>query len=325
MKKLLLASTALVASAGFAAADVAISGSAEMGIKQEAQTVKGTDTRVEYHIDTDVNFKMSGESDNGISFGASVDLDESEDGLSSDANEGFTVFVSSGAAKLTMGDTDGAFDKALTEVNVAAGSIADDETAHAGFSGNAGLDGSQDGQVARFDYSFSGVTLSISSEVFDADSTAGNKNAVNGLGVAYSADLAGLTLGVGLGFQKQVDNASIVGLSVNTTFANGLKAALNVSETDYETSGLKNQTHAALGLGYEANGLAIGVNFGEYTNFGGTSGATASGAGLAVSYDLGGGLSAQLGYGSSSLNSKARAATARGSYDSWSLGLAMSF
>ena len=68
MKKVLLATTALTLSAGFASADVSISGSAEAGIHSTA----GAD-----HITysgLDMNFAVSGASDNGMSFSTSVDM-----------------------------------------------------------------------------------------------------------------------------------------------------------------------------------------------------------------------------------------------------------
>jgi len=68
MKKVLLATTALTLSAGFASADVSISGSAEAGIHSTA----GAD-----HITysgLDMNFAISGASDNGMSFSTSVDM-----------------------------------------------------------------------------------------------------------------------------------------------------------------------------------------------------------------------------------------------------------
>ncbi|MEO1580050.1 MAG: porin, partial [Pseudomonadota bacterium] len=71
MKKVLLASTALVVSAGIAAADVSLSGSAELGIFDD-------DTETQFHTDIDVTFTMSGETDGGLTFGASIDLDESD-------------------------------------------------------------------------------------------------------------------------------------------------------------------------------------------------------------------------------------------------------
>lgn len=360
MKKVLLATTALVASAGFAAAEVKVTGSAEMGI------IGGSEIETQFHTDIDVTFTMTGESDNGLSFGASIDLDESDgSGSASGSCEtrtagvdlngggiigvnddyslctpgsfsvnggspafgnttqgGETIFISAGAATLTMGDTDGAFDKAMREVNYAGGSINDDETSHAGFSGNGGfdpndfgmgLDGGYDGQIARFDYAFSGVTASLSVEIDDG----GDNDPIWGLGIAYSGDLGGVTLGVGLGYQTQDDFGDVVGLSVDAGFSNGVTVGFNYSVLNLDDSvlGGAEVKHGAIGLGYEMNALAIGVNYGQYSVDGDE---VQSGFGLAASYDLGGGLSAQAGYGNSSFD---------GSDDtnSFSIGLAMSF
>jgi outer membrane protein OmpU len=68
MKKVLLATTALTLSAGFASAEVAISGSAEAGIFSEAGGDHVTFAGV------DIDFAISGASDNGMSFSTSVDM-----------------------------------------------------------------------------------------------------------------------------------------------------------------------------------------------------------------------------------------------------------
>ena len=68
MKKVLFASTALVMTAGVAAADVTISGSAQMGVK----SVGGT-TSVVNDIDIDVTGSAS--TDGGVTLSASIDLD----------------------------------------------------------------------------------------------------------------------------------------------------------------------------------------------------------------------------------------------------------
>ncbi|KKL69695.1 hypothetical protein LCGC14_2112360, partial [marine sediment metagenome] len=72
MKKVLFATTALVASTSFAMADVDLSGVAEMGI------FGGDGIEDQFHTDIDVTFSMSGSTDNGLTFGASIDLDESD-------------------------------------------------------------------------------------------------------------------------------------------------------------------------------------------------------------------------------------------------------
>ncbi len=331
MKKILFATTALVATAGAASAEIALTGMAEIGIL-------GGDAYLttQFHTDIDVTFTMTGEADNGLTFGAKVDLDENG-AFGNTTQGGETYFVAYGGARLDMGDVDGAFDAALTEVNVAAGSIADDETAHWGFDGNAGLDGFYDGQIATFSYTASGFTGYLSAEIDDL----GIDDPVWGVGFKYSGDLGGATVGVGLGYQQTsvganpfgswfhttsdgtvffttlADDISIMGASVNVALDNGFSAAVNYSELDSDNN--VDMTHWAIGLGYTQNALSIGVNYGEddYSN-----GHEEHGYGLAVAYDLGGGLAAQFGYGKSESTSIANVKTET---DSYSLGLAMSF
>ena len=314
MKTLLLASTAMVATAGIAAADVAITGYAEIGII--GGDAYATD---QWHTDIDVTFSMTGESDGGLAFGASIDLDEADDSAAGGSlafgnttQGGETYFLSYGGLRLDMGDTDGAFDAAMKEVNVAAGSIADDETEHAGFNGNAGLDGLFDGQIARVSYSASGFTAGLSAEIDDT----GAMDPVWGLGLRYVTDLGGASVGVALGYQTQEDTADLLGLSVDASFGGGFSAAINYTQADIE-GGPDDATHMAIGLGYSMNALAIGVNYGEYDDW--TLGCgDCSGFGLAATYDLGGGLNAHFGYGDSDFGGGVET-------DSYSLGLSMSF
>lgn len=83
MKKILLASTALIASAGFAAADVVVGGDGYFGAA--LSTYKGDGfflTRNDelstyvFVYDLDIDFTATGTSDSGLTFGAKVDLDD---------------------------------------------------------------------------------------------------------------------------------------------------------------------------------------------------------------------------------------------------------
>ncbi len=96
MKKLLIASTALVASAGFAAADIAISGSANMGVKYNSAAANTTTVA----NDVDVNFTGSGTTDGGLAFGASIGLDDRTGAGTVDVGN---VFVSGAFGKLSIG------------------------------------------------------------------------------------------------------------------------------------------------------------------------------------------------------------------------------
>ena len=174
MKRVFLTSTYLVAIGGMAAADVSVSGSAELGVKGS----KSSD--VQFHRDIQVAFGLSGATDTGLSFGATAKVHEAE----ASRFEKQSVHLTGAFGTLTLGDTDGAFDAALEEVG-AGGAIADDHTGHKGYNGNPGLDGTVNAaNVLRYDYSLGGITTSVSGE-FDADDA---KRWVPMMGAAHGPD-----------------------------------------------------------------------------------------------------------------------------------------
>jgi len=86
MKKLLIATTALVATAGMAAADVTITGHAAAGFHSgldnvaTAATTNSTDIAGDgIYSNAGVDFTMSGATDNGISFSATLNIDAGEE------------------------------------------------------------------------------------------------------------------------------------------------------------------------------------------------------------------------------------------------------
>jgi len=320
MKNLLIASTAIVATAGVAAADVALSGRAEMGIFQQndafinaraATPIANPSDGAQFFTDIDVTFTMSGETDNGLTFGASVDLDEGGAGAPAVANNaddgGATIFISGGFGTVTMGDTDGALDWALTEAgNVGnPGSIADDETAHAGYLGSY-LDGTSagangDGQILRWDFTAGAFGVAISLED-DNGSAAANTGVGYAIGFKYALDLGGTTVNLGLGYQEAADNGgatntgtpndiTAVGVSADATFANGLSAG--IVYTDFDDSLVDN--HIGIGLGYTTGAFSIHANYGKMDGV--VAANDQEGYGLSAAYDLGGGAVVHFGYG----------------------------
>ena len=291
MKKALLASTALVAMSGAAYAQgVTFSGSAEMGIAD------GGDGEAMFHQDADVSFKLASMTDAGLTFGTSLNFDDSAGDISYAVNVGGTF------GNVTLGDTDGAFDWALAEVD-GAGAIASDHTGHAGWSpgGNKGLDGTGNGgQILRYDNSFGDLGIALS---FEQD---GGNGDVIGVGVTGGFG----DFGIGVGFQQH-DSSSISGVSVTAAFGE-ISGALNYSQMSND--GAANSTHFGVGATYTAGATTVNVNFGQNDD----GGADATGFGVAAAYDLGGGAALQFGYGNSD---NADGSTA----DRWSLGLAMSF
>lgn len=323
MKKTLLLSTALVAFAGMAVADVALTGRAEVGI------FGGTDDDTDFFTDIDVTFTMSGETDGGLSFGASVDLDEGGDGSdASDNNDedgGATIFVSGGFGTVTVGDTNGAMDWALMDGSDVGnpGTLNDDETTHAGFFGDF-HDGVYDNQIARYDYSFGDFGVALSMEMDDDSDGAAHADLDTGyaLGVRYSSDMGGFTLNAGLAYQvvdlgaADGDQEEIVGLSVGADMTNGLSAGISYVSGD--VLGVEDSSHTSIGLGYTTGALSLHANYGAF-DFDG-AGADPSGYGLAVAYDLGGGAVVHAGYGNSDLDIAGVDNT-----DTFSLGLGLSF
>ncbi|PRX33894.1 outer membrane protein OmpU [Meinhardsimonia xiamenensis] len=319
MKKVLFATTALVASAGFASAEIALSGSGEIGVfGGDALAGAPYTGNLQFHTDVDVTFKMSGQTDGGIEFGAVVDLDENS-AFDPETQGGEYLYVKGAFGTLTMGDTDGAYDFALTEVNLAGGSLMDDETEHGGFNGNAGLDGLLglgDGQIARYDYAFGDFAFALSVEL---DDTGVSYDPIFGVGAKYSASMGDMTVGFGIGYQTVSypgGDTSIIGASVNADFGNGFQAAVNYSDLSSTPTSPLDYTHWGVGVAYEMDAWTFAANYGTYDRV--LVGADAEGFGVVVNYDLGGGAVIQAGYG----NTSPEVGT---SYDTYSFGLSMSF
>ncbi|MCY1128378.1 porin [Frigidibacter sp. RF13] len=319
MKKILLATTALAGFAGAAAAEVSLSGYAEIGV------FGGDAVDTQFHSDLDVTFTLSGESDSGLSFGASIDLDEVGDDANAtggdpishtgrgSGTEEHAVWVSGSFGKVTLGDTDGALDWAVSEI-YSGSAINDDHSTHAGAYWNTGLDGTYDGQVMRYEYSFGDFGVAISAELDDT----GTGDAVLGLGFKWSGDMGGTAVSAGIGHQSN-GTVDVTAVSLGATLAGGFSANLGFADGDLTAtgSGAVAESWWGLGVAYTSGALTVGANYGTFDL--GAAG-DQSGWGLVVNYDLGGGAVAQVGYGDGD------AASSNGSGDqTWSAGLALSF
>jgi outer membrane protein OmpU len=350
MKKVLFATTALVATAGVASAEVAVTGWAEMGLFG-GDNAMGMGIETQFFTDIDVLFRMSGETDNGLTFGAGVDLDENGAFTVNDDGGAF-VFLSGNFGTVTMGDTDGALDWALTEAWVGnAGSIADDETAHAGALGSYG-DGAYDGQILRYDNTFGDFGVAVSVEMDDdlspASGTPGDgitRDTGFAIGFRYGMDMGGADLNVGVGYQfidvanylpgnlsstmipaQDFDgNYDIFGISA-TVASNGFSAGIEYTDFSANNAAEEEATHIGIGAGYTSGAFTISANYGiwDYSSDVAMWNGDITGFGLAAAYDLGGGASINAGYGVSDY-SDIPALAATSSMETFSLGVAMSF
>jgi len=368
MKKVLLTSTALVAFAGAAAAEVTISGWAEMGV------VGGSGVESQFWNDVDLDFTATGETDGGLTFGANFDLD-SANSLSNELGKmpDVEIFLSSEFGTITLGDTDGALDWALTDAASWGdpGTIDDSETAHWGRQ-DTYLDGIYDGQILRYDYTYGDFGFALSIETDDTSETELNNLNIDrndlawGVGAKWSPEMGPGTMKLGIGYQQgdqgtvsfgltdaQVDqlgsdyrNAitraalsvsnlgpeqeeaffgfgvafdNAFGFTQNTGEADTLNVALGAnvrvygisagyemdngisfggSYSDWEGDNLDSGSHWGIGAGYAWNAFSISANYGEHSfEYEGGSSLDTDGYGVAMGYDLGGGLSILAGYG----------------------------
>ena len=120
MKKLLLATTAVALSAGMASAQVSMSGSARMGIiynnniDSGTGSVSGADAtrnntaKLQFTSRIRLQFTMSGETDTGLAFGASVRGDQFTNANAGDTGmTAGSVFIAGEFGRLTFGDVAG--------------------------------------------------------------------------------------------------------------------------------------------------------------------------------------------------------------------------
>lgn len=390
MRKLLLATTALVGTAGIASAEISLSGFAEIGVysngKDSATKIASTNYKtsneaggeMNFHTDIDATFKMNLQTDNGLSISTAVDIDEASGAATgNDADDGgIAVTVAGDFGSVTVGDTDGGYDWALTETAVG-GALKDDHTGHAGYDANSGLDGSIDGQIVRWSYTSGAFGIGVSMEQGtgkrSSNATTGKVEDdpadIIGIGVKYTLGTGAGDVTLGLGMQNgsvvegtatptksnKAKDASMFGMSASMKLGGGLQLIANYSTRtvsypigtgmDTADAGTATKaydittTHTGLGLGYTVDALTIGFNYGSKSIENAHPASVASittttpagsplkeisrsGLGATLNYNLGGGATFQLGYGSGSDDDKALNGSGGAT---WSAGLALSF
>ncbi|MFN4194041.1 MAG: porin [Tabrizicola sp.] len=288
MKKLLLVSTVLGLSAGVAAADISLSGDARMGIIDDFGAIGP-----QFNSRARVKFTLSGESDTGISFGASFRADNAGGAASGTAGE---VFVSGAFGKLSMGDVDGAAQAAVGQVS------------GVGYTGLSDLNeiayllGGED-PSALYEFATGDLAFYVSVQP-------NNDNTNFGLGASYTMGNYKVAIGYeslednsvpGSGWPDKIGFAPFFGngatqvvLGADATFGpvTGKVRFARYSE-DNVTAGMD---QSALSLDYAVDALTVTA---YYSNYRGTDlydGTDGDFYGLGAAYDLGGGASVAGGY-----------------------------
>jgi len=257
MKKVLLATSILAASAGFAAAEVAVSGSARMGLFYD-----GNDTYFSSRVR--IVFTASGETDGGLSFGASVRNDQSGQGggFPNVSNGDSTVYISGAFGKLTFGDVDSAAQALVGQVSAV------------GFTGlgsynEVGYFGSNPKTAMLYEYSTGAVTFALGAGQLGSDAYS--------VAVKYSTDAFSVALGYedeGFGFDDQT-----ISLGGSATFGAATVKAV-VLDSDHLAD-----TDFALSVDYVAGAATITAFYHDAPEV----------FGLGAAYDLGGGAAVKGG------------------------------
>lgn len=117
MKKFLIATTALVATAGVAAAEVTLSGDARMGVVYDGGNYLnhlGDDkATLNFNSRVRVKFTLSGETDGGLQFGGSFRTHQAIGAANGVNGE---VYISGAFGRLAMGDTVGAAEELIGDL-----------------------------------------------------------------------------------------------------------------------------------------------------------------------------------------------------------------
>lgn len=269
MKKLLIATTALTAFAGAAYAEVSLSGKAQAGIH-------GPTDDLDVYSSIDLDITMSGTSDNGIEFGATMDINAGDKfdtaDFEDDDPEGGTaglgsVYISGDLGKLSF-DHDGIDD------------LYDDDYG---------------GHDVKYEGTFGGLSVNITGDVNDSSSDS-----------AYSANFGYSIAGLALDVDYSNLNDGAFDVDAAYTIADAITVGVNYDDSGEGDAVLKGRAS------YEANGLMAKVEVADNDDYDVTlsyaAGAWSFGATVdeesdfevTVDYDMGGGLSFESGYQSSS-------------------------
>jgi len=249
MKKILIATTALVATAGIASAEVSVSGNGRLGVTYDGS--KDTD-KAAFTSRLRIVFSASGETDGGLSFGGSIRADNSVAGAAGTAG---SVYVSGAFGKLSMGDTSGAAENATGDLaGVGLTGVGD-------YNEMTYLSG---GQIALFSYTTGSLTLMAS------HTNPGLASKVGSLAAVYSAN--GFTLAAGVEAQNKTDSVAATTTWCTTGSApafpdlNGgdcTPGLITLEQGTPATGAVGSLTHFTLAAAYTMDAITVKAAYGN--------------------------------------------------------------
>lgn len=267
MKKILLATTVLVGTAGFAFADApTLSGNGRMGIVN-AETAAAGDKETAFNSRVRATVSMAGATDSGLEFGGSFGIHDA--GNAASGTEG-SVYISGAFGKLTMGATDSAAQNAVGQL------------AGVGYAGTGDgneisyLTGTQK-EMALFSFSSSGFTGYASVGQLD------NATETYSIGAAYSTD----AFGFGFGYENS-DAAGTANDATQTSISASATVSGLTAKVIYMTKDTATFDPSSMGLSatYAMDAISLTAYYRQQET---SATNTDTYTGIGASYSLGGG------------------------------------
>ncbi len=234
MKKLLIASTALVATAGMAAADVTITGHAQAGYHSQLLTKGGASmstTSEGIYSGVGVDFAMAGATDNGISFTASLNIDAGTEIDQADFQYDGADTGKAGLGAVTMS---GAF-----------GTLTFDD---------GGVANLFDGDYSNHDISYAttvnGVAITVAADADESVGTTAGADDASAKAVVTAGDMT---------YTLTASNNASAGMSTKVAVAYTVNDMLSVNANSKSLSAAGSKTVAGVGATIVTNGLTVTV------------------------------------------------------------------
>jgi outer membrane protein OmpU len=345
MKKLLLATTMLITAGSYAAADVAVSGDARMG-------VTSYDGDAQFSNRVRIKFSGSGTTDGGLAFGASIRADNAgdngdENNNGADGTDG-SVFISGAFGKITMGGVDSGDAAAVGQLSSVGyeGLGSGNSIAYAADGGTIGFGDNDinggDASKARVLYTYTAGAVTVNASVGQIDNTEESDDEVvagvyvgattYGVGVSYNWDAVTVAVGYGsvtadVAYEDR--SVSLTDTSASVTYVAGdttLKAIYQDKSGEDGDDELEQKSMGAsvdhkLGA-VTLTAYALSSEFSaNYTD----DTASLNRYGLGVAYDLGGGAVIKAGMAQLDTISDDVSGTETESYNAFDVGVNFSF
>jgi len=250
MKKLLIASTALVATAGMASADITISGHAAAGIHSGLHNAGGTTAQADgIFSNAGIDFAMSGASDNGITFAASISAD-----AGTEIDQGDFELDGADGAKMSLGSV---------SMSGSFGTLTFDD---------GGIENLYSDGLTNADVSYATTIGAVSLTV--AHDAAASTNSANSLSAGYTAS--------GMAFTLTASEAA-AGTSTKLAVAYALNDTISLSGKTDQAAGA--ESVKTIGASTTLNGVSVSVESANNSTWDVDLGYTAGGFALTYGVD----------------------------------------